>query len=306
MHRIPRGFTLVELLVVIAIIGTLVGLLLPAVQQAREAARQTQCKNNLKQQGLAFHCYVNSNKQAFPPRMRHNPPLWHGVNLYILPFLEQGNLHDGYDWDESWNAAVNWDVVSQRLSVFECPSAPLRAAGLKVDGTSRPLAALSDYAPTYGLSGRVVSAGLVPASADRSGVLFEGDKLNPIAAVTDGTSNTAMILEAAGKPDQWTRGRKSDTQWGNPENNGFGSGWAAPWTDVGGGGTTFDGLISPGPCQINCSNKPGAGVYSFHPGGAHALLADGSVRLIAESVEQFVFYAILTRSNGEVVSGDAL
>ncbi|MEX2174795.1 MAG: DUF1559 domain-containing protein [Pirellulaceae bacterium] len=300
------GFTLVELLVVIAIIGVLVALLLPAVQAAREAARKTQCKNNLRQQGLSFHNYAGSNKDSFPPRMRHNPPLLHGVNLYLLPYLEQANVQDDYNWDESWNAPGNWNAVSQRLNVFECPSAPRRTAGLMVAGSSRTLEALSDYAPTYGVSGRVVSAGLLPASVDRSGVLFEGNKLNPLAPITDGLSNTAMILEAAGKPERWIRGRKVEPQWGNPANNGFGSGWAAPWTDVGGGGHTYDGLISPGPCSINCSNQPGAGVYSFHPGGAHMLFADGSVRLMKEGLDQFVLYAILTRGSGEVFGGDDL
>jgi prepilin-type processing-associated H-X9-DG protein len=238
--------------------------------------------------------------------MRHNPPLWHGVNLYLLRNLDQTNLHDRYNWEESWNAPTNWEVVSQRLSIFECPSSPLRKARVNVDGESRELSALSDYAPTYGLSGRVVSAGLLPASVDRSGVLFDGEKSNPMAAIIDGTSNTAMVLEAAGKPDRWIRGRKSDPQWGNVNNNGFGSGWAAPWTDVGGGGSTFDGLLSPGPCQINCSNQPGVGVYSFHPGGAYVLLADGSVHLVSQQVDQFVFYALLTRSAAEVINSDDL
>lgn len=305
--RARSAFTLVELLVVIAIIGILVGLLLPAVQAAREAARRTSCSNNLKQQGLALHNFATARREAFPPRVSHNPPLLHGLNTYLLPYLEQQALHDQYDFDFRWNALENWDVIRQPLEMMVCPSTVSRKAICTMtDGSQNELSALTDYSPTYGLTGQVVTAGLFPPEIDRSGVFVEPNEPNRLPAITDGTSHTAMILEAAGKPMRWVLGRHLPPNWGggdgNVGNGAPGSAWAGPWTDLGGRGHQFDGISKPGPCMINCSNEPGGGVYSFHPGGAHMLFADGSVRFANEHIEQFVFYALLTRSGGEALS----
>jgi prepilin-type processing-associated H-X9-DG protein/prepilin-type N-terminal cleavage/methylation domain-containing protein len=302
--RNPRvAFTLIELLVVIAIIAILIGLLLPAVQKVREAAARMTCSNNLKQLGLAFHNYANANANAFPPRVSHVPGLLHNANQYLLPYLEQDNLHRLYRWDVGFNHPDNWAVVSTRLKVFECPSAPTgRSATVNMsDGTQRVLEALSDYGQPYGLTGQVVSAGLVPADFDRSGVLYEGNLPNRLASVSDGTSNAAMIAEAAGKPQRWILGKHMPPDYfpGGP-----GAAWAGPWQDIGGRGHTYDGLMSPGPCTINCSNAPGAGIYSFHTGGANMLFADGSVRFARVGLDQFVLYALLTRSGGEVLASE--
>lgn len=304
--RIRSAFTLVELLVVIAIIGILIALLLPAVQAAREAARRSSCVNNLKQQGLAFHNYASAMKEAFPPRVSHNPPINHGVNQYLLPYMEQQALHDVYDFNYRWNDPQNWDAISTQLPMMLCPSAPQRTARFKLtDGNEVDLLGLTDYSPTYGLTAAVVTAGLFPPEINRLGVLAESNKPNELAAILDGTSNTVMVLEAAGKPMRWVLGRHLPPNHGGGDGNvgggAAGSAWAGPFTDLGGRGHQFDGIASPGPCMVNCTNTPGQGVYAFHPGGAHMLFADGSARMVNDKIAQFVFYALFTRAGSETL-----
>lgn len=295
-----RAFTLIELLVVIAIIAVLIGLLLPAVQKVREAAARMSCANNLKQIGLAFHNYASANNDAFPPRVSHLAGILNNVNVYLLPYLEQDNLHRGYDYSLGFNHQNNWPVVSTRLKAFQCPSVPggQSLAMTLVDGTAVSLTAFSDYGQPYGLTGQVVSAGLVPSSLDRSGVLFEGNKPNRLAAITDGTSNSVVFAEQGGKPQRWINGRNVPPDYASPHV----SSWAGPWQDIGGRGHTYDGLTTPGPCAINCSNAPGAGVYSFHTGGAYLLFADGSVRFAPAGMDVWLLYAVFTRAGGEVLS----
>ena len=117
-----RGFTLIELLVVIAIIGVLVGLLLPAVQQAREAARRSSCSNNIKQQGLAIHNYIDTNKK-FPNGWDDIGFLWSGA---ILPFAEQNNLHSQIQFAENKNwASANEAILEVVIPMYRCPSMPV-------------------------------------------------------------------------------------------------------------------------------------------------------------------------------------
>ena len=129
MCRTRSGFTLIELLVVIAIIAVLIALLLPAVQQAREAARRSQCKNNLKQMGLALHNYHDTHN-SLPPAWvdwdgTYVPPVRAAhANVAILPFLEGGNVEELYDYNERWDHANNQDLATVMPKIYQCPSTP--------------------------------------------------------------------------------------------------------------------------------------------------------------------------------------
>src|SRR5262245_30172103 len=134
-----KGFTLIELLVVIAIIGVLIGLLLPAVQQAREAARRTQCRNNLKQVGLALHNY-ESTTTRFPPVSvlpfgRTSEP-W-SAQARLLPYIDQSNLHNLVDWSVSSEFTANPAVCRTRVPIYLCPS--------EIKDEARPTANLTHY-----------------------------------------------------------------------------------------------------------------------------------------------------------------
>lgn len=319
-----RGFTLIELLVVIAIIAVLIALLLPAVQQAREAARRTQCKNNLKQIGLAFHNYHDTHLRFPMGYMLDTRNLnAHAWGTMILPFLEQGNLYDQYNFSTPLIGAPpppagtrsNSDIVSTPLSVFLCPSTPetdrvynfTLPAGA-VGGASPQLtwrAAASDYGAHSGVFSNFHNAFVVPvvgSMADRGGMLQE-NKSRRMGDVTDGTSNTLMLAEIAGRNSTYRAGRKI-RDWSDPANTNMGGGWgdvinAENWMT----GSLFDGTGSPGPCVINCTNESGRGAYSFHTGGIHILMVDGSVRFVSESIRN-ASYAMLISPNDGMVIGE--
>ena len=298
------GFTLVELLVVIAIIGILIALLLPAVQMAREAARRTSCQNNLKQIGLALHNYHDRDR-VFPPSSAPG----HSWVPFLLPYVEQENLYQQYRWDVSWDHSTNQPVVTTRLAVVRCASAPNgseRTDQLPNGGTSQA----SDYSAPSGVSANLVQLGLVPPTGNLRGVITTSVPVR-MASVRDGTSQTLMITEDAGRPEHWVRQGPGPDQLslscGNFSVSGGrvrGAGWADPAIAIPMHGFTSDGLSCPGPCPMNCTNNNEA--FSFHPGGISAAFADGGVRFLSENIGIETYAAMITRAGNELIASDGL
>jgi len=295
-----RGFTLVELLVVMAIIGVLVALILPAVQAAREAARRASCQNNLRQLGISLHNYHDELGQLPPARIAS--PL-HNWMALTLPFVEQKNLQDTYRFDKSWDDPLNQPAVATPLGVFVCPSVgvPRRFD----DFAANKRAAVTDYATPSAVVDIVYTANGLPNPGDLRGVI-NGDIGVRLAEVLDGTSNTIMVVEDGGRPKFWLKSRPgpastSDGCGNDDVVNGrvSGAGWADPAAALPLHSFATSGLTCPGPCVMNCTNNNEP--YSFHPGGMMTVFADGSTRLVRETVSVRVFAADITRAGNEFV-----
>ena len=322
-----NGFTLVELLVVIAIIGILVGLLLPAVQAAREAARRMQCSNNLKQCGLALLNYESTFKVLPPSRIAiSNPNFEQSWQKMILMFMEQTPLYNRFDHNLSWWNQVNAPAATVMLPTYICPSAPLSrdlptpalytALGITY---GQPVFGYSDYGSINAVrNGFIVSAGL-PSINQRElfGGLGRGPAGVKMAQFIDGTSNTIIVAEGAGRPNFYLTGRRKTA---NPAGGvAVGTvftkdGWG--WADINGGfsidgantaglqnNTTSSGAVTiVGNCAMNCTND--SEMYGFHPGGVMNLRADGSVGFLPETTAGRVIVAFLTRDAGDITTED--
>ena len=314
-HR--AAFTLIELLVVIAIIAILIGLLLPAVQKVREAAARRTCQNNLKQLSLAFYNY-DSVMGEYPPSRKRTPATV-GCFPFILPYVEQDNLYRAYNFNVHWFDMANRATIKTEVKTFLCPSAPRNGfhSGTKLDKelgiTYSWEAAVTDYMAVGAIKEELITLGLIDPIGDVRGAMTKmlgpnkasepADKSsvpyvrNRVADITDGTSNTILMVESAGGPNLYVANRRNTGAMSNQP-----SGWAdfGNVTDI--EGSTYDGLTKNGPCAINCTNQKG--VYSFHTGGANVGFADGSVRFIREGIDMRTFGALVSRAGGEVIPGD--
>ncbi|MBI1249680.1 DUF1559 domain-containing protein [bacterium] len=310
IHR-RRAFTLVELLVVIAIIGVLIALLLPAVQQAREAARRSSCRNNMKQVGLALHNYHDVFGE-FPSGFNGLEMLW---TASILPQLEQNNIYDTLIFTESgagnWNhdGSPNERACGTVVNVYRCPS---MAVPEHIDNSGIPGRVPISYRGVA--SSQAVSDDLstIPSSSlpqvalemqDLNGTLYGGSHIR-FADITDGTTNTVVVGESWTNPSYVKDGQGMDYwQFGCPQSGG--------WDPIPGdkGGTEYsEGVGSTWP-KINAHldpTQPGVimelAFGSYHPGGAQFTLGDGSVRFIAETVD-IVTYRGLGSRNGHEIAG---
>lgn len=314
---LTTGFTLIELLVVIAIIAILIALLLPAVQQAREAARRLQCKNNLKQIGIALHNYHDTHR-VFPKggyggfmsaANASNPALKQtGLTLSwgaaILPGLDQANLFQKINQNEWYVHPDNVPIGQTVLPVYLCPSVPspemLKPNG---DQTSAPERfARTDYGGNWGERGlRCFPAtncqnnyGGTGADAYRGMFPLLGAPSVRMRDVTDGTTNTISVGEAPNGLHSIWIGHKNVFDQSAPVNGRYASPSDTQWQSC----ITFGGTANP-PGKIGCDF--GQEFHSFHTGGAQFLLVDGSARFVSENIDIVTFSALLSRKGAEVI-----
>jgi prepilin-type N-terminal cleavage/methylation domain-containing protein/prepilin-type processing-associated H-X9-DG protein len=341
-NTLRRGFTLIELLVVIAIIGILIGLLVPAVQKVREAAARTQCANNLKQIGLALHNYQTTNgyfPTAFKLLNPPDPAAPSGTGSYgpsafvlILPYLEQDNVYRQINITKAALNPVNMPpsnpAYSTPMSVFLCPSAPGNATvdysaelsnsfnnfGINVSYPPGLIFGRTDYAPDAGMQAAVPG---ISINAGASIICEPPDGPVRITAITDGTSNTMMVTEDAGRPTWYgsngvvTMPSYTGAPGTTPQGGG---GWADPLnyiatngSDPSGSGVAagggFMGIpVAPWSCANGCSND--SEIFAFHTGGSNVCFGDGSVRFVRNGLTMAQMQALLSRAGGEVINFD--
>ena len=299
---IRQGFTLVELLVSMSIIGALVGLLLPAVQQAREAARRMKCQNNLKQIGLSFQNY-HSSLRKFPPGYISNVNSagneigagW-GWGTLLLPHLEQSALYNQINFSFGIEHPLNGALRLHRLPTFLCPSdnAPDRWQTVNRDLASGAfLANICEVAP----SNYIGMFGTFEPGVGGDGVLFRNQSLS-FQSITDGSSSTLLVGERGFRLGQatWT-GAVTGAVIVPDGSDGVGTGppESASSLILGHSGDGF----SPGDRRSHVNQ-----FYSEHQGGVHFLFVDGHISFINTSTDYRVYQALTTRAGGETISAD--
>lgn len=287
-----RAFTLVELLVVIAIIGVLVGLLMPAVQAAREAARRTSCFNNLRQVGLALHQYHDTHRVLPSGWLAQQPgtglplaegePGW-GWAALLLPYLEQGTIHNTVSFSHAITDPVNEAARLYEIEVYRCPS-DIGVEYFDLGSEEDPNEVLvrlatSNYVGVFGITETHECEGLPPGvKCEGEGVFYHQSRVD-FAAVSDGLSNTLFVGERSSRHGYST--------------------WVGSVSEGEEAMARIVGIADHPP------NSKGAHLDDFssqHPAGANFLLGDGSVRLLNDQIDEYIYRALATRANNEPVT----
>jgi prepilin-type N-terminal cleavage/methylation domain-containing protein/prepilin-type processing-associated H-X9-DG protein len=313
-HRIvARGFTLIELLVVIAIIAVLIALLLPAVQAARDAARRSQCVNNLKQLGLGMQNYHDT-MGAFPIGIQSAPRrAW---SLCVLGFIEQTNLFNATNFTTDFYQPQNTTVILVNVQVYDCPSDP-NASSIEEPTSAYPRAK-ANYMVNYGnthydqdRANNPFSMSNPPNASYTNVNFFSGpfylNSSSGIKSITDGTSNTMLMSEVViGITIQGNSDHRGDI-YNNDNNCATFNGWTTPNTlqipDA------MIGYCNPQPiAPCNGSPNPAESyntARSFHPGGVNVGFCDGSVRFIKNTVAIQPWRSLSTMNGAETISSDS-
>ncbi|SFH59107.1 DUF1559 domain-containing protein [Planctomicrobium piriforme] len=325
-RRRRKGFTLIELLVVIAIIAILVSLLLPAVQQAREAARRSQCKNNLKQMGLAMHNYLDAFTRFPPvsvlPTGRTFEP--YSGHVRLLPYIEQANLAKLIDWNVSSEFTTNPVAAMTRVAIYMCPS--------ETNDRPRQTPTLVHYPLNYGFNEGTWFI-YDPVTGNVGDGMFHPNRAYRPADVTDGLSNTLGAAEVkAYQPNVWDTSNPASLNVAPPANPAAAAAYATGTFDSNGhtewvegdvhesgftttfnpnavfsytnGGVTYDiDLTSMRDGEsITVPTYAAITSRSYHTGLVNALLMDGSVRTVSNNIDLGVWRAVGTRGGSETKS----
>ncbi|MEX2113749.1 MAG: DUF1559 domain-containing protein [Pirellulales bacterium] len=295
LHQLRRGFTLVELLVVIAIIGSLVALLLPAIQASREAARRSQCQNNLRQIGVAMHNF-HAATGRFPPGFVSRAETTDGEGLgpgwgwaaHLLGYLEEANVR--VNLEREILDPVHDDVRVTRLPVFLCPSDITDRPTFDVTNEDvEPLTTLA-FANYVGVGGTLEVSGFPDTGA---GVLVRNRRFST-AQISDGTSKTLMVGERGGRRSPQTTWVGAVTGAGVPPSNPEFEVEGPPVLVLTNTGEAEEARVPNNPLDhVEDSN-------SEHADGVNFLFCDGSVRIIGNLVDPRLWQALGTRAGGEV------
>ncbi len=321
--RRTRGFTLIELLVVIAIIAVLIGLLLPAVQSAREAARRSQCVNNFKQMGLAMHNYHDTlgsfpigrmgGGYSYPGAGNDNRRTW---GFMILPFLEQGNLYNAINFSVPFYEWPQTTALMTTISVWQCPSDPgtttIQEPDLRYRRRKANVAAnwgnshFWQDEPGRGANGPNPWPNGPAGAVTFSGAPFRGNASTSLRDMTDGTSNTLLVGEVIIGVNQVGKYDHRGDIFNDDYNCSMFMAYTAP-------NSTIPDQLNAGYCAATVPGNPPCNsntpkfnaARSRHPGGVNICFGDGSVRFIKNSVNLNIWRALSTHSGGEIVSSDA-